>query len=211
MNKQRDLKREGASLLFDRMLLLIDCYNDEEFKEWCKANGEGRVDYLNRELSDTGQAFLHLKTLMEHFPNREDWLTKSFRVMTAAVIQKQQEELRKQREIDQKAKPPKLIHTITQPHKNPHPLLPADPAVKADPGSVRVTSVSTSGSSEPAVKPAQPAKKYMTAIQYEATISELKSRLAYVTKERDTLKAENAELRKKVTEYESRKKRKQTA
>lgn len=206
MNKQRELKKEGAGLLFDRMQLLIECYNDERFKEWCRDNNDTRVEYLNRELSDIGQEFLHLKTLVDHFPKRDQWTAKSVREMTAAVMVAQQEERRKQREIAEKAKPPKLIHTApvasnpvkqaTLPLSAPKPVTVAAP----QPSQPKIAT------SKPAPSPPKPR---MTPIQYEATISDLESRLKRMTEDRDRLRKENTELRAKLTEAESRKKKKQ--
>ena len=189
MNKQRELKKEGAGLLYDRMQLLIECYKDERFKDWCRDNNDTRVDYLNRELSDIGHEFLYLKTLVDNFPSREDWTSKSVQYMAAAVKVKEQEERRKQREIDEKARPPK------PPKHQPVGTFPSSKSA-----SFKVTDIKAQPQCLPQGKPLPPPqpvrKQHPATASLEATISQLRMELKAVKEERDA-------LRKKCKQLES--------
>ena len=198
MNKQREMKRDGAGLLFDRMQLLIECYNDPEFKTWCQQNNDSRVDFLNRELEDVGQEFLHMKTLTDRFPNREDWVGTSVRKMTAQVIAEQQDERRKQREAEAVKPKQKTIHFAPRSASQNFLPMQTNPSTPA------------AGVSKPTVQPAsQPTGKAKTTgpnAHYEATIADLRSRLE---REREAfqneisrLQRENARLRKRLESYE---------
>ena len=53
MHEARELRKKGAGLLFDRVALLIACYDDGEFRAWHQASGTNELDFLDEELSDT--------------------------------------------------------------------------------------------------------------------------------------------------------------
>lgn len=89
MNEQRDLRRQGITLLFQRVKLLIEVYNDAAFRGWCEQNKVVELDYLDAELSDVAACFLTLKSVMESYPNESDWQSKNIRELMAEAIESQ--------------------------------------------------------------------------------------------------------------------------
>ena len=86
MHEARELRKKGAGLLYDRVALLIACYDDGEFRAWHEANGTNELDFLDEELSDTAVGFLSLKAVMASNPNREDWIKHNVRDLIATTM-----------------------------------------------------------------------------------------------------------------------------
>ena len=86
MHEARELRKKGAGLLFDRVALLIACYDDKEFRAWHEANGTNELDFLDEELSDTAVGFLSFRAVMASNPNREDWIKHNVRDLIATTM-----------------------------------------------------------------------------------------------------------------------------
>lgn len=89
LRQARDLRKKGAELLFDRVSLLIACYNDQDFRAWCADQGSNECDYLDDELNDTAFDFLTLKAVVVEYPHREQWVKHNIRDLVAEVLTNQ--------------------------------------------------------------------------------------------------------------------------
>ena len=87
MSRQRELKRRGAELLYDRVKLLCEVYDDAEFHDWCRENGMSDLEYLDAELSDVACEFMTLKAVFVSHPNVEDWVGGDIRKLIAAAME----------------------------------------------------------------------------------------------------------------------------
>lgn len=87
MHEARELRKKGSELLFDRVSLLADCYEDEDFRSWHEANGTNELDFLDEELSDTAASFLTLLAVLKTYPDRESWVKHNIRDLIAEVIE----------------------------------------------------------------------------------------------------------------------------
>jgi hypothetical protein len=74
-------------LLFDRVALLSDCYEDEDFRAWHAEHGTNELDFLDEELSDTAASFLTLHAVLKAHPDRNDWTRHNIRDLIAETIE----------------------------------------------------------------------------------------------------------------------------
>ncbi len=86
MNEQREMKKKGAAVLYHRVKLLVECYDDKQFLAWCDESRIDALDYLDRELEDTVSDFLSLRAVYEQFGKEEDWQRLGVRAMIAEVL-----------------------------------------------------------------------------------------------------------------------------
>ena len=86
MEEQRQLRSQGAEVLYDRMKLLREIENDDAFGSWCDDHGKLPIDELDNELGDVGYGFNDLTTVMEHYPEKSDW-SKKLTSLIAAVME----------------------------------------------------------------------------------------------------------------------------
>lgn len=82
----RNLRKQSSSLLYDRVKLLVDVYNDMEFRRWCSDNHADELDYMDSEIDDTGIGFLTWMAVLEAHPNQEEWLRQNVRVLAAEAM-----------------------------------------------------------------------------------------------------------------------------
>jgi hypothetical protein len=87
MHEARELRKKGSELLFDRVTLLNECYEDEDFRAWHAEHGTNELDFLDDELSDTAASFLTLRAVLKAFPDRNDWVKHNIRDMMAEAIE----------------------------------------------------------------------------------------------------------------------------
>jgi hypothetical protein len=86
MHEARELRKQGAGLLYDRVTLLVDCYDDPAFREWHEQAGTNELDFLDDELSDTACSFMTLRAVLVAFPARDEWITHNIRELIALTI-----------------------------------------------------------------------------------------------------------------------------
>jgi hypothetical protein len=86
MKQARDLKKQGSEILFDRVSLLVACYNDSDFRAWAADQGTNELDFLDEELSDTAASFLTLKAVLDAYPEKESWTKHNVRDLIAQVL-----------------------------------------------------------------------------------------------------------------------------
>jgi len=92
MSEQRQLKKQGISLLYQRIKLLIECYNNKGFLSHCVERGVNDIDVLDSELEDIAVGFLTMKAVFESYPKEEDWQRHSIRDLIAEVLNSQKRE-----------------------------------------------------------------------------------------------------------------------
>lgn len=95
----RTLKDSGAAILFDRVVLLVECYEDDGFRAWCEETGVAELDFLDRELEDTAASFLTLRAVLENYPNKDSWQKHNIRDLIAEVLEAEKKS-RKQESSD---------------------------------------------------------------------------------------------------------------
>lgn len=86
MLQARELRKKGAELLYDRVVLLVACYDDKEFLAWHEQQGTNELDFLDEELSDTACTFMTFKSVLASFPKRDEWSTHNIRELIALTI-----------------------------------------------------------------------------------------------------------------------------
>lgn len=86
MKEARALRKQGSELLYDRVSLLVACYEDEEFRSWCAASEINDMTYLDDELSDVAATFLTLRAVLEAYPDRESWTKHNIRDLIDEAI-----------------------------------------------------------------------------------------------------------------------------
>lgn len=87
MHEARELRKQGSELLFDRVNLLTECYEDADFRAWHESNQTNDLDFLDGELSDTAATFLTLHAVLMKYPDRESWIKHNIRDLIAEVIE----------------------------------------------------------------------------------------------------------------------------
>ena len=107
MHEARRLKNKGCELLFDRVQILVSCYEDEDFRQWCIDQEVNELECLDKELSDTRGDFWTLKAVLEAYPDKESWIKNDLREMIAQIIadsesNDQEDEDRQRRKVNWK-------------------------------------------------------------------------------------------------------------
>lgn len=87
MREQRHLKSEGIANLHRRITLLVECYDDPEYRAWCEANGTSDLDALDAELADAAVDFMTARAVLEQFPKIEEWQKHGIRELIALVME----------------------------------------------------------------------------------------------------------------------------
>jgi len=105
MHQARQLRREGAGILYDRVSLLVACYEDKEFQAWHEANGTSDLQFLDDELTDTGLTFWTLKETLAMFPSREDWVKHNTSLLVALAMKAEADRRKREREKSSQLKP----------------------------------------------------------------------------------------------------------
>jgi hypothetical protein len=100
MNSAREMRKQGAGLLYDRVELLIACYEDEEFRAWHAENGTNEVDFLDEEMNDTAVGFLAFRSVFAAYPQRDQWINHNIRELIALTMEAEAES--RKRECDTK-------------------------------------------------------------------------------------------------------------
>lgn len=86
MHEARQMRKQGAGLLYQRVSLLIACYEDADFLAWHAEQGTNELDFLDDELSDTAVGFLAFRAVMNAYPKREQWINHNIRELIAMTM-----------------------------------------------------------------------------------------------------------------------------
>lgn len=89
MEEQRKLRQRGLEMLHERVTILVRCYDDSDFRDWCATQDMDVYDFLDSELSDTAATFLTMKAVLDEYPRKEDWVKHNIRDLIAMAIESQ--------------------------------------------------------------------------------------------------------------------------
>ena len=81
----KNLRKRSASLVYDRVVLLVDVYADEEFLTDEGLDDLSAADRLDEELADVCADFLSLKAVLEFYPNCKQWEGRRLDLIVAEV------------------------------------------------------------------------------------------------------------------------------
>lgn len=97
LDSQREMKRRGLKLLYQRVKLLVEIYDDESFHKWCESEGVTDIEFLDSELSDVGMDFMTLRAVFDAYPREAHWINGDIRQMVATVVEQSKEKRKKER------------------------------------------------------------------------------------------------------------------
>lgn len=87
------VRSRSAETFYDRVALLVQCYHDDEFRQWCSIEGLDDMEILDKEISGvSATTFFTAKAVYERFPDREVWANDGFRVLIAKLMQEQKKQ-----------------------------------------------------------------------------------------------------------------------
>lgn len=86
LDAARALAKQGAALVYDRVVLLRDVYDDAAFLNDCDRRDASPLEELNDEVADTAMTFVTLQAMLDKFPNREDWEARRLQDMAAEIV-----------------------------------------------------------------------------------------------------------------------------
>ena len=98
----KNLRKRSAGLVYERIVLLVDVYADEEFLADEGLDELSAADRLDEELADVCAGFLELKAVLEFYPNRKQWEGRRLDLIVAEVLEaerKRHESTREPRKI----------------------------------------------------------------------------------------------------------------
>lgn len=87
LNKHKELRKQGAVLLHERVSLLVEIYDDEAFREWCNISEIDELEYLDEQLADVAVEFMTLRAVLQDFPKSETWADRNIRELIAEVLE----------------------------------------------------------------------------------------------------------------------------
>lgn len=98
LRNARELRKQGAGMLFERVQLLVKVFDDDEFKGYCEESGSEPLELLDAELTDVACSFVTARAVLDHFPKVDDWVNGDLRKMIAQI----QKEGRRSRDDQQR-------------------------------------------------------------------------------------------------------------
>ena len=87
LREARELRKKGSEILYERVVLLNQCFDDPDFRAWCDEQGTNGADYLDEELSDWAVDFMTLRAVLQSHPSREEWVKHNIRELIAMAIE----------------------------------------------------------------------------------------------------------------------------
>lgn len=84
----RVMKGEGAAIVFDRVTLYQEIFNDADFAADCEDRGVSREKALDEECADLCCGVLVLLEVLRVFPARVDWEKRHLDKMVAEIVEK---------------------------------------------------------------------------------------------------------------------------
>jgi hypothetical protein len=89
LHEAQTLRKQGASMLHQRVKLLVEIHRDSEFQAWCVENSITALDYLDDHLEDVGFDFITLESVLRSHPTAEEWQKHNIRQLCAMVKESQ--------------------------------------------------------------------------------------------------------------------------
>jgi chromosome segregation ATPase len=112
----RQLRGDGQRLVYDRVALLCQVFDDQEFRAAnALLDDTTAAELLDVEVADTCADFLELRAIFQRFPKRDQWAGKALNVLRAEMIQAERDE-RAARKATQQPEPesPRRRPTVAQ-------------------------------------------------------------------------------------------------
>lgn len=106
--RAKELQGNACAILYDRISLLVEVYNDPQFHEFENLDEFTAASRLDAYLTDVAENFITLKAVLELFPERETWEKRTFRELLAHARGVAEEKRRKARE------PQVAAHRVTK-------------------------------------------------------------------------------------------------
>ena len=85
MHEARALRKQGLSVLHQRVKLLVACSQDAEFLAWCDDTSTDAQEYLDNEVADTCTDFTTLALVLKHVPRADQWKNRNLRELVLEV------------------------------------------------------------------------------------------------------------------------------
>lgn len=86
--KAKELRSESGANAFDRVALLVEVFNDRDFRLDCGNVDDFRAaETLDAYVDDLCRDFLELKQMIEFYPKREQWSDGKLNTMHRAMMQ----------------------------------------------------------------------------------------------------------------------------
>ena len=99
LKKTRTLKHKGLALIYERVKLYRDIFNDEAFHDACATEGSDPTEKLSLEVADLPCADIGVYfSLLDEFPDKSHWQDTTLERMIATI----QEQARQQREAQRR-------------------------------------------------------------------------------------------------------------
>lgn len=98
MTQVQNLRKRSASLVYDRVVLLVDVYRDEEFLTDEGLDELSAANRLDDELADVCAGFLELKAVLEFYPDRKQWEGRRLDLIVAEVLEAERKQHKTTRE-----------------------------------------------------------------------------------------------------------------
>jgi len=87
----KNLRREAAALVYDRVKLLVAVYEDPEFLADEGLDALSAARRLDDELADVCAGFLEMKAVLEFYPERKQWEGRRLDLIVAEVLSAERE------------------------------------------------------------------------------------------------------------------------
>jgi len=85
--KSRELRGKTAEIVYDRITLLVEIYDDDQFRQDSGDPDDlSAATLLDAEVGDLCADFLELRCVLDSFPNKGDWTDKNLKKLVAAAL-----------------------------------------------------------------------------------------------------------------------------
>lgn len=81
------MAKDGKGDIYDRVVLLTEVYEDDEFTKEMARRGTSPGVFLNSAVDETFATFSELYAMLKTFPNRKQWIGGDLRSMRAALVE----------------------------------------------------------------------------------------------------------------------------
>jgi len=106
LERADDLRRKGATLLWERVKLLVEVFDDDDWRQHVGLVYEKDLAaVLDEKVDDTGFDFLQVYYLFKHFPEKEQWATGNLLIMF--------DDMRAELAGEDPHKPKRTVHRVT--------------------------------------------------------------------------------------------------
>lgn len=90
--KAEDMRQSSVASIYDRAKLLNDVFDDTEFRDDNNLDDLRAAEVLDSYLTDVAASFLELRSVLEMFPNRDQWAQRDLKKMIAEMMDRKASE-----------------------------------------------------------------------------------------------------------------------